>query len=70
MPPLPQAEQEEKYDSYRQRGFRPWRRHMFLNSDGQVHYSMVWNKHGLAFYAGTGGRVFYEQQLKARPLPD
>jgi hypothetical protein len=33
---IPQVEQDEMYTDYRQRGFRPWRRQMFLTTDGRV----------------------------------
>jgi hypothetical protein len=61
---VPHADHDARYDDCRERGFRPVQKHIFLGSEGQLHHTFIWNKHGRAFYSGTGGRAFYEMQLK------
>jgi hypothetical protein len=59
----PHAEQQERYEDCRQRGLRPLQRHAFLGSDDELYHSFLWNRHGRAFYSGTGHRTFYEKQI-------
>lgn len=61
---VPHAEHGAKYDEVKGRGFRPLLRHSFFGVDGQQHHSMIWNKHGRAYYIANGTQDYYYHLMK------